>query len=830
MPAFAPRPLWVAMAPLLLAVAAAHATENTPTEAAVDDRRPDTTLDTLVVVGNRGAKRAVVESLVPIDVISGADLLKQGGSTDLRDALSRLLPSFNVATITGTVGYSNAARPASLRGFGGGYLLVLVNGKRRHVGATQSENNTIFEGFGAADLDFIPISAVDRVEVLRDGAAAQYGSDAVAGVVNIILKRDSEGVELTTMAGKRLHYSGDVDADGETVQQTIGYGRTLGEDGFLHLALDAKRQEPTRRPIPATQAFYWPINGQPDPREATVNKMPVGGGLPETTRITASWNAGLPLASGADFYSHGTLSKRDATVGIGFRTVTSPSVIPELYPDGTTADFIIKETDYQFTAGVNGTSSNQWAWDASASYGANDMEHHSDKNVNASLGPASPTEFFLQGNELGLFSANLDLTRRFGTDGPVPFDFSWGLEYRREDYRTRSGDPLSYVNGGYVFPNGPLAGQLAQIGALGNNLMLPEDESDITRNVQAAYLEGGLELTPRWDVDLAARYERYSDSAGSTFNGKIATRYEFSEDWALRGSASTGFVAPSLIQQGYAKTGLGRRTIDGVVQDVMIKQVQVDSPIGRALGATDLTPIESTQYALGLTWSPTRTFNVALDAYVIELNDRIANITPLSGAGVDAILAANGFSHVQQVRYYANGFDTRTRGVDLVIESRHGLGDWGNLRWSAGFNYNKTEIVGLRPNPPELQSMNLILFRRTELGGVTNGTPKTKGVLGLNWNYGDLDIGWRTSYYGETRLLGTAAIYDEVFGGKWISDLDVSYRFSDAVSVSIGADNVFNVYPDRRTAIDTSGNSVFSPISPFGSYGGFYYARLSLAF
>ena len=265
-------------------------------------------MQTVVSVGNRGTQRTVAESAVPIDVISGQELLKQGASTSLRDALAQTLPSFNVAKVTGGA-YSNVARSAGLRGLGGGYVLVLVNGKRRHGGSVASENSVLSEGWNPADLDLIPISAIDRVEVLRDGAAAQYGSDAIAGVINIILKSNSSGGSASTMAGRRSHYHSGVGSNGETYQQTFDIGLPLPNDGFFNFALDAKKQDSTKRSGVATGSFYYPVSGQPDPRENTIDKRTYGGGLPEIEQLNVSYNAELPLNDSISLYSFSTVGQ-----------------------------------------------------------------------------------------------------------------------------------------------------------------------------------------------------------------------------------------------------------------------------------------------------------------------------------------------------------------------------------------------------------------------------------------------------------------------------------------------------------------------------------------
>lgn len=789
-------------------------------------------LEKVVVVGSRSGVRTVTESPSPIDVISGEQLLKQGNSIALRDVLAKIIPSFKVDTVRSR-GYSSVSRPAGLRGLGGGYTLVLVNGKRRHVGAHQSENGVLVEGFQAADLDLIPISSIARVEVLRDGAAAQYGSDAVSGVINIVLKSADHGGSLSATYGGRANFAEDVKDNGETFQTNGNIGLPLGQDGFAHLAFDYKKSDNTKRSAPATGNFYPTVNGQADPREQTVNKRTFGGGLPGIENLNLSYNAELPIAGGkANLYSFSTASWRDAISGLAFRRPTQNSIITELYPDGTTPDFLIDETDYQSVIGIKGDDFLGWSWDVSTSYGQDKLEYSTNKNLNPSLGPASPTSFGLQKYTASQWTSNIDFNKAFDIGfGASPLNVAWGLDYRKEEWRSKATDPLAYTNGGYIYPaSSHLAGQAATIGSVGTSLVLPEDESDISRSNTAAYLDLGLDIINDWYVGVAGRFEHYDDSAGDTFNGKLTSRYAFNPQVAIRGTVSSGFVAPSLVQQGMATTGIGRRTFNGVVLDSYNKHVSTDSAIGKALGAKPLTPTESTNYTVGFTLTPSKNLNIAIDAYRIDLKDRISQTSSLTGTGVDAILQANGFPHVQAVQYFANLFDSKTTGIDIVAEYTQTLNQLGRIRWNLGFNWNDTDITRLADNPTELNSINVNRFERLAQGAVLAATPKTTLSLGANWQYKNLDLNTRITRHDDVTWWGNTEASDEHFGAKWIVDLDATYSFTDQLSFTLGADNLFNTYPDKHTVIDTSGASNYSRISPFGMYGGFYYGRINYRF
>lgn len=793
--------------------------------------KPDSAvLSTVVSLGNRASERTVADSPVPVDVIDGEALLQQG-TTGLKDALANLVPSFNVTKFQGS-SYNNVSRYAGLRGLGGGYVLVLVNGKRRINSASTADNYYLAEGWNAADLDAIPISAVEHVEVLRDGAAAQYGSDAIAGVINIVLKQFDNGVSSSTLIGRRSHYHSGVDENGQTYQQGLNLGLPLPNDGFLNLALDAKDEDATFRSGLATGSFYPKINGQDDPREATVNRRNHAVGLPEVKQYAMSYNAELPLQDRLSAYGFGTYTRQDAKVGINFRRPNDNTVVTELYPDGVAPDFLFDTRTWQSVLGIKGTTDSAWNWDLSTSYGESELTQDTDSNLNPSLGPQSPTEFYLQSNTFGQWTTNFDANRQLDIGWHSPLSVAAGLEYRRERYTTESGDPLSYANGGYQFPvDSPLAGQFGAIGALGNHLLLPEDEVDLTRSNTAAYVDLGLNLTDNWYISGAGRFEHYTDSSGNTSNFKLASRYAVTPEFAVRGAISTGFVAPSLIQQGYARTGLSRRLVNGTYQELMNKRVQPDSAIGKALGAEELDPVTSTNYSLGLTWTPSERLNVSLDAYMIDLKDRIALINPLSGNAVRGILTANGFPHVQQVQYFANSLDTRTKGVDLIADYLQPLHRYGQLRWSLGANWNKSEVTDVADDPAVLAGLGQTRITREQLGGVTDLTPKTKYMVGVTWSQGDLDLHVQTTRYGKVKILNASSSdLDESFGAKWITNVDARYALTENVSVTVGAENVFDVYPDKHKIYDETGRNYYSQISPFGSYGAFYYTRLNIEF
>lgn len=369
-------------------------------------------LDVVVTTGSRGYPRTVADSPTPIDVIGGDQLEKLGANTALRDALAQLLPSFQTTT-QASLSADSIARPAGLRGLSGAHVLVLVNGKRRHNSAVVSlAPNNQSNGSNPVDIDLIPVSAIDHIEVLRDGAAAQYGSDAIAGVINIVLKSRGSGGSSTTTLGTRHHFDNGGQDNGGTVQQTLDWGVALPRQGFLNLALDGKLQQATVRNTDATGAFYAPVGGQPDPREATVNKKVFAGGLPEIHVLNASYNAEAPLDDALNLYSFGTASARQGRVGQNFRRPNATNIIPSLYPDGTAPVYTLDERDFQVAGGARLTQAG-WNWDLSSTYGRDSVANGSDHTLNASLGPSSPTRFDTFSSTFSQWTNNLDATRAY---------------------------------------------------------------------------------------------------------------------------------------------------------------------------------------------------------------------------------------------------------------------------------------------------------------------------------------------------------------------------------------------------------------------------------
>ncbi|MCJ8207982.1 TonB-dependent receptor [Pseudomonas sp. RGM2987] len=795
-----------------------------------DDRETRLEKVTVISTGVRGTQRTVAQSPAPIDIVSGEQLLKTGRA-DLSEAISKLLPSFNYGT--NIAGYNSTIRPLSNRSLAPAYTLVLVNGKRRHNSALPANGSTDSSGANSVDIDMIPISAVERIEVLKDSAAAQYGSDAIAGVINVILKSGSQGGHFGTTYGKL--YSG----EGEVTKFEGDTGFTLGDGGFLRLSGDARKRGDASWNERATNTAYFPG----DPREATWDRVGVKNGDPQIKAFNLGYNAELPLDEQTKLYSYATYGEREAVVNNYFRYPNGNANIPELFPDGYYPLNNLDDRDYQLLFGGKGIAAG-WDWDLSTTYGRNTNHQYSDRTLNPSLGPASPTSFDdLATYRFDQWVNNLDITRAFDEAFGFPLQVSAGLEHRWERFNTFAGDAQAYRVGGYRFPatlpNGqpnPLAGQLASIAAQAAATIAPQDEASIKRNNYAAYIDVGITPVERLFIDVAARAEHFDDDSGNTVSAKVNSRYELTETLAVRGTLGSGFRAPSLTQIGYSITDnrVGA-TPDGTIVPAVTRIAPVDSALAQALGASSLDPEKSRNFGLGVTWQPAQRTSLTVDAYWIEISDRITRTESLYGPVLAPTLSGLGIDTSTWTSYYANAFDTRTRGVDVVADHLTDIGAWGEVRWNAAFNYNDTVITDLKDAPAALQGLgsnpggSLTWVGRARQGDLTDAQPRTKWILGANWRLADLAINLQTTRYGKVKTLQQLESGDRSFGAKWITDLDISYTLLDNITLSLGGTNIFDVRPDKNAIPSAVGlNRYGNP--PFYPGGGFWYTKLAYDF
>lgn len=773
---------------------------------AAQDPSPSS-LDTVIVTGTRVTDRTVAESTAPIDIIT-PEALQATGTVELATALSRAVPSLNFPRAAINDG-TDAMRPAQLRGLAPDHTLVLVNGKRYHPGALVNVNGSQGRSSSPVDLNSIPISAIERVEVLRDGASAQYGSDAIAGVINIVLKGSDSGGSVSVTGGQ---YSA---GDGRQYQALADAGFKLGESGKVHLAAQFGHQDQTDR--------ARPFLGTVTPSSAPGGRVVQRYGDPEVDHGSFLYNGEIGITDYLTFYSYGLYTKRETLSNGFFRPAGDDRNIPSIYPNGFLPQIFNESTDVSVSSGIKTFTAGGTNIDISYTYGSNELTFDIRNTLNRSLGPSSPTQFYAGALELKQHVLNFDFTKPLDWGLAYPVTLSYGAEWRGEKYTIGAGEPGSYVNGGVLLPNGsPTPG-----GAQVFPGFRASDAGSFDRNNVSFYAGLEADLTEKLSAGIAARFEDYSDF-GSTTTGKLTARYAFNDAVALRGTVSTGFHAPSLQQQYYQTTSTN--FIGGIPFDIVT--FRVTNPAGIALGAEPLKAEESENLSLGLVLTPVDNLYVTIDAYRIEVTDRITLSENLTSALVRNWLNSNGFPAVGGGRYFTNALDTTTTGIDIV-----GTYGWqlasSKLDFTLGYNYNKTEIDRVAPNPASLEAIDpaALRFGRVELARFEVGAPRDKILLNSIWTKGNFSFSATATRYGEFTILNANPTLDQTFDAKVLLDLAFSYK-TNGWDFTLGGDNVLNEYPDENLyispALNTSstGQLPYPSQSPFGFNGAYVYGRI----
>ncbi|MDQ7761713.1 TonB-dependent receptor [Xanthomonas sontii] len=805
--------------PLSLAIALALAAP-----AFAQDAPPATTtnLDTVIVTGTRASGRTVLESTAPVDVLSAEDIRKAGVvNGELGSALQALLPSFNFPRQSNSGG-ADHVRAAQLRGLSPDQVLVLVNGKRRHTSALVNTDSKIGKGTTPVDFNAIPISAIKRIEVLRDGAGAQYGSDAVAGVINVILDDDPDSGALEASYGanhtdvKPIHRTL---TDGQTGYASGKVGTRLGEDGgFFKVGLELKNHEATNR---AGFDQIPPFEEQTPANLALAGKRNYELGDGASKDLNAWLNGKLPFGQGSEVYAFGTYNQRDTQGANYFRYPDGAANWTQMYPQGYRPVSLGENRDLQAVLGARGQWG-EWAYDASLDYGRNDFTYRLKHSLNASLGPGSPTRFKTGDYAFAQGVANLDLSRSFDAAGAT-HTVGTGVELRREHYRTRPGDPASYAAGPYTDrPTGAQAG-----GGL-----TPQDAADLSRNVASVYASVSSQFGDKLSTDLAARYEHYQDFGGE-LTGKLAARYEFVPAFALRGAISNNFRAPSLSQIGYEASSTGYNANGQLLQGRLLS---VDNPIAQALGARTLQPEKSRNYSLGFTSRVGSHFDLSLDLFQIDIDKRIALSENIDGdALTDFVAQRFGIAGLQSASFFVNAADTRTRGAELVSNWRQALGQ-GQLQLTGTWSYAKTKLENVVATPAQLLALNpdYVLFGVEERNTLTEATPRTRAQLAANWSDARWSLQTRVTRYGSaTRVFdfGGGFAPEQTYSAKWQLDAEVEYHLTPQWSVAVGGQNLTDAYADRsKPDIAYFGNLPYDVLSPIGSNGAYYYGRVRYTF
>lgn len=813
-------------------------------DAAADEKRRD--VEEVVVTGSRVSGLKAVESSSPVQVLDGAEL-ESAGKPDLMNALANTVPSFTAQAFGGDM--ANQTLQAKLRGLSPNHVLVLVNGKRRHTTASLAVLGGPYQGGAGVDLNFIPVESIERLEVLTEGAAAQYGTDAIAGVINIILKQDDVGGGVGYTRGG--YYAGDGETD--SVAGSIAFAPS--STSFLNFAGEWREHAHTDRggidPRVVDPRLIDAASGGTYPN----TNMPAAPGYPYLNNIfgdaeyemkLVSFNGGIDLGESTQLYAFGTWGDKYAGSYENYRlpnrvSYTDPDTgeVTYLYPFGFDPREEIEETDYQIAAGIQGDAG-EWHWDFASTYGKDEIDMYTTESANASLYAATgstPVDFYDGTYTATQWTTSLDVIREFelGLTGPV--NFAFGAEYREETWEAGPGDEASrYFEGGQSFPGISLS-----------------DAGSHDRDNIAGYVDVSMEPVDGLRVGLAGRYEDYSDF-GDASVGKATMRYDFGPSFALRSTFSTGFRAPTLAEEHYSATNVGPTTA--------FVQMAPNAPAAALLGlGAGLQPEKSTNYSFGFVMRPTDRMSLTLDFYQVEVRNRIAATSTFYGTIdgvlfsqpiVDAIIANGNVldpevtaSGDTGINLFTNGVTTRTRGADLVFDYAT---DYGPVQvdWSVSATYNNTDVTSIRATPPELGTSQP-LFDKSALSDLQDTSPEYVLNLGGRFKWERLTVSVHELIYGESSQFendggatnGEIIFYETTIGVTPITNLEVSLEAMAGVTVTVGAVNLFDEMPDKRNDTyravqfrdgDSGAVGQYPSFSPFGINGGYYYGRVSYKF
>ncbi len=756
----------------------------------------------VVVVGTRSLNRTTTETPVAVDVFDVEEITSQVGQLDVNQILQYVAPSFNANRQSGADG-ADHIDPATLRGLGPDQTLVLINGKRRHQSSLINIFGSRGRGNTGTDLNAIPASAIERIEVLRDGASAQYGSDAIAGVINIVLKASVDEFTGGASAGaNKARFRTDKDYDGQHYQVNGNYGVPLGQDGFLNLTADYLRKRRTNRPA--------------DPSEFDIYRRQYGDAALEN--FGSYFNAGLKLNEQTRLYAFGGFNYRYTDAYAWTRDPDSERNVPAIYPGGFDPHILSNITDQSVSTGFRSRVRN-WDVDVNNTFGQNRFHYIIDGTLNASLLEKSPTRFDAGGYQLAQNTTGINFTRFFDQvlDG---LNVAFGVEYRIENYEIFAGEEGSWRNYGVI--DTLIDGRLRQVDVLGRPGgsqgfpgFRPENELDEFRTNLGAYVDAELDLTDRFMVGGAVRFENYSDF-GETLNAKLATRLELTPDVALRGSASTGFRAPSLAQIYFNSTFTD--FVAGVPIDKLI--ARNNSPITRALGIPPLKEETARNASLGFTANLPGGFTATVDGYYVAIDDRIV----LTGAFDDEDPDIGDDLKSVQVgaaQFFTNAIDTETLGLDVILTYTALVG-LNRVRVSFAGNFNDMTL-GTIHTSPKLRGKEDIYFGQREQFFLLASAPESKLNLTFDFSRDRYNASLRFVRFGQVTLIDFLDEKD-VYEAKVTTDLSVGFDLSRNVRLTLGGANLFDVYPTPQDT-ETETGGLWDAVQ-MGFSGAFYYARL----
>jgi iron complex outermembrane receptor protein len=767
-------------------------------------------LDAVVVSGSGNQSVDLVGSTV-IEVID-AQKLEKTGADDLNSALDKLLPSFRWPQTANSGNSSGDVKSVTLRGVGPTYTLVLVNGKRRHA-AAQLSNRSGFSSAQRVDINQIPINAIERIEVLRDGTSTRYGGDAVAGAINIILKANTSGGQVSSRFGQTSRGDGASRWVGGTVSNALG-----NSGGFLTLSFDALNKDPINRAGPNANQV---LDGKP----WNLKRDKWGDSDIENGHVVI--NGEVPLTESLHAYTTGTLGKsRSVSVSRPVRYWAASNDINR-FPEGHQPKFRSETEDYELSVGLRWEDARLGHFDFSLGYGYNRLKEYTDETASVSWGAESQSNFYRGSYTNVETPINLDWEKGFDVGIAKPLELSAGAAWRKERWKSGLGDLQSWQQGPIKTTLDPRTGASRPTPNGNPELwgIMPEDITSISRHINGLYFGADAQITEAFNFGGVARWEEYSD-VGSVATAQLAVRYDFTPSVALRGALGTGFKAPSIAHVGSTAGELDTVTGNGD------RRLRPDDPRARALGATELKPSKSDNASIGLVLRPTERSSLTIDAYQIKIRDQIVSSASLSGPEVLALLAASGDTATTSVTFYTNGVDSTTRGIDIAGKWRPALPTgYGNLSLTLGYSYTRSKVNKL--------SQSSVLARTLVNEGVIRNfeetQPRSKLVLSADYLYHDWHLSATALRYGKsTYYRNPSAQLPEptnvlTYDPAWILNLRLGYDISDKWSVALGANNVFDQMPEK-TPFPNSGLDQYGHTPAYGSAGTQYFVTLDFKF
>ena len=846
-----------AVVPLLLAA---------NTQALAEDQSAEQNIEKIAVVGSRVAGRSVEDLPVPVDILS-AEALENTGQTEVGRMLQAIAPSFNFSSSSISDG-TDALRPATLRGLGPDQTLVLINGKRRHQASLIHINTSVGRGTAGTDMNAIPAAAIKRIEVLRDGAAAQYGSDAIAGVINIVLKDAEEGGKAAINYGE---YS---EGDGETVTVDFNKGFALGDEGYLNTTINYRDRAPTNRAgLHGSCQFYGCTELDDgtllagDPRELTAPRDTFRIGDADSQQFALTVNTGYELAGG-ELYGFITYSNRENESAAFFRHNANANGNPVLQDGDATIPMgflpkintVIDDVSYNF--GYKKSFDNDSSIDLSYTYGENSIDYTTSDTINGSyanylrydqgltadeIRATIPRSAYAYGLELSLQTLNLDYTKDYDN-----FSLALGAELRTDEFRILEGSEYAYrdydtVDGVSIYSglNGGVGSVDAASGTQGFGGSDPASSVDESRDVISFYMDAETYVIDDVIISGAVRYDNYK-GFGDTVNFKLAGNWSVTEDVSLRGALSTGFRAPSM-QQLYFNNVSTQFVVgdDGSLVAEQVGTFRNDSTLAQSIGIPKLKEEKSQNRSLGIVYNVTDNINLTVDYYSIDIDDRIVISNRLGKGLSDTLDAALESSGAGAGQFFLNGADTETEGVDLVATwNTEGLG--GTLDFTFAANFTKTDVVDLfTPSGSGLETIPVEdVFSAQETSIIEEWQPEDRINLSALYRLEDWTVNLSLNRYGEYTVEDGGR---QTYGAEILTDVKVNYFFNENLSFNIGANNLFDVYPDKNTIgnsrsgtiVDASGNTIVSSpgvftysrrSAPFGFNGAYYYVGAEYKF